>query len=98
MIHEYTVDRITERASKIWGVDLDKLREPVGRCDVRNDAAVQLHRVRWACIVAALEAGVPRKACQVAFGASESTVARARQEASKRDVARLSGMSEADSR
>ena len=94
MIHEYTVDRVTERATKLWTVDLEKLREPVDRCDVRSEADVQLHRVRWVCIAAALAVGVPRKACQVIFGASEAVVARARNEAARRDVARLSGMRE----
>jgi hypothetical protein len=96
MIHEYTVDRITERAAKLWGVDLDLLREPVGRCDVRSEADRQLHRIRWACIAAALEVGVPRKACQVIFGASESTVERARVESVPRDVARLASRECAD--
>ena len=98
MIHAYTVDRITERAAKLWAVDLEKLREPVDWCDTRSEASIQLHRVRWACIAAALEAGVPRKACQVIFGASEAVVARARNVAARRDVARLAGMHAGESR
>jgi len=91
MIHEYTVDKITARAAALWGFDVERLREPIDRCNVRSDAECSLHRARWACIAAAQHAGVPRKACQVIFGASESTVARAKREASHRDVARLSG-------
>ncbi len=91
MIHEYTITRIISRAATLWGVDAAQLAAPVGRCNTRRLDECNLHRMRWACIAGALELGVPRKACQAFFGASESTVARARSEAPARDVARLVG-------